>query len=272
MLEISLLGSFSLKINGIRIYPDLGPAGQRMAAYLFASPGKLHRRERLADLFWREMPLERSRAALNSAMWRLRKILCQDPSSNGASNLRSAGEYVVFELAPWIQVDAEIISNVAKRSYVAEEQQATTALQKVIDLYDGPFMEGEGDAVFVEERERLHSCFVELAHEVLALYIAHKDYPNAIAICRRVLSFDPYREYFVRKILGLLCLNEQRAEAASFYERWQKTLRDDIGVGPMPETLNLLRVVRRCETFEDVEKIRTIVHMPRQSSPGLIAW
>ncbi len=265
MMEVSLLGPFSISIDGKRVYPDLGQSGLRMAAHLFASPGKLHRREKIADLFWPEMPLERSRAALNSAIWRLRKILCQDPNSNGGKNLRSVGDNVVFDPEPWIQVDTFIVSSVARGTVGKLGSKSIPNLQRVIDLYQGPFMDGEGDAAFLEERERLHTCFVEVAKELLALYIAQRDYQNAIAICRKVLSFDPYREYFIRKILGTLCLNEQRAEAASFFERWQKSLRDELGVAPLPQTLDLLRIVRACETFEDVEIIRALVHSDEHS-------
>lgn len=272
MLEISLLGTFSMTIDGKTIYPDLGQSGLRMAAHLFSSPGKLHRREKIVDLFWPEMPLQRSRAALNSAMWRLRKILCQDPTSDGGKNLRSVGDMVVFDLEPWIKVDTAIVSSVAKCTGGKEGQPAVAELQKVIDLYKGPFMEGEDNAAFLEERERLHTCFVEVAYELLGHYIAQRDYRNAIAVCRKVLFFDPYREYFVRKIMGALCLNEQRAEAASFFQRWQRTLRDDVGVAPMPETLGVFCIVRSCETNEDVETIRAIVHSHRHSVSAQNAW
>ncbi|MCW1408226.1 hypothetical protein OLZ32_08125 [Rhizobium sp. 1AS11] len=272
MMEVSLLGPFSISINGKRVYPDLGRSGLRMAAHLFVSPGKLHRREKIADLFWPEMPLERARAALNSAMWRLRKIMCQDPNSKGGGNLRSVGDNVIFDLEPWIQVDTSVVCGVAKGICGSVAPKTIPDLQRVIDLYQGPFMDGDDDAAFLEERERLHTCFVEIAHELLTLYIARRDYQNATTICRKVLYFDPYREFFVRKILGALCLNEQRAEAASFYERWQKSLRDDIGVAPLPETLDLLRMVRGCKSVEDVETIRAIVHSSRYDVSIQNAW
>lgn len=273
MIEVCLLGPFSIKLDGKRLYPDLGHSGLRMAAHLFASPGRLHRREKIADMYWPEMTLERSRAALNSAIWRLRKILCQDPHSNGGKNLRSIGENIVFDLEPWIKVDTVIVSSIAKAASANGKNAAAIAeLQHVIDLYLGPFMDGDDSPAFLEERERLHTCFVGVAYELLTHYIVLEEYPAAIGICRKVLTFDPYREYFVRKILGALCLNGQRAEAANYFERWQKLLREEIGVAPMPETLDLLRIVRNCQTFEDVNAIRAVVHASKQNASLQHTW
>ncbi|WP_352545991.1 BTAD domain-containing putative transcriptional regulator [Mesorhizobium sp. M0006] len=229
-----------------------------MAAFLFAFPGKLHRRERIADLFWPEMNTERSRAALNSALWRLRKILCQEPSSNGGRNLRSIGDDVVLDPEPWFHVDSNEVTELARRvasgSYCGETATRAT-IEAAIDLYQGPFLDGEEDSLFAEERERVHTCFVTLAHHALVFYIGQRDYAEAIAVCRKVLSFDPYRELFVRNMLGLLCLNEQRAEATKFFDRWQKVLRSEIGVGPMPETARVFQLVRQCDSHHDVESI-----------------
>ncbi|WP_192384031.1 AfsR/SARP family transcriptional regulator [Mesorhizobium silamurunense] len=230
-----------------------------MAAFLFAFPGRLHRRERIADLFWPEMNTERSRAALNSALWRLRKILGQEPSSNGGRNLRSIGDDVVLDQEPWLHVDSNAITALAKRVALGSDSQVAATLEAIrsaIELYQGPFLDGEEDALFVEERERVHTCFVTLAHNALAQYIRQSDYADAIAVCRKVLSFDPFREFFVRNMLGLLCLDEQRAEAARFFERWQKVLRAEIGVGPMPETARLFQLIRQCDNHDDIESIR----------------
>jgi two-component SAPR family response regulator len=50
---------------------------------LFDSIGRVHRRERLADQFWGHLDPDRARAALNTALWRFRKLLARDPESGG---------------------------------------------------------------------------------------------------------------------------------------------------------------------------------------------
>ena len=52
MFEAALLGGVSFAIDGTRIKSDLGKPGRLLACYLLTFPGRPHRRERLADLFW----------------------------------------------------------------------------------------------------------------------------------------------------------------------------------------------------------------------------
>ena len=74
MLNVGLLGVFRVAGVDNRTWSELGPAGRGLASFLFTYPGRPHRRERLADLFWPELDAERARRALNSAIWRLRKL------------------------------------------------------------------------------------------------------------------------------------------------------------------------------------------------------
>lgn len=259
MLQVSLLGAFAVRVDGKQIHTDLGPSGRRLAAYLFSCPGRLHRRERIADLFWPELNAKRSRAALNSALWRLRKILCEEPDSEGGRNLRSIGDEVILEAEPWLQIDAQIITDLANQVGLKStmfEAVPTPAIREVVDLYREPLLDGEEDIFFVEERERVHTAFVALAHHLLSRYKSVDDYATAIVVCRKVLQFDPFREYFVRNLVGMLCLNEQRAEAAKFYMAWQEELRKEIGVGPMPETARFFQLVLNCDSHEDLARMK----------------
>lgn len=259
MLQVNLLGPFAIKIDGKQIRTDLGPSGRKMAAYLFSCPGRLHRRERVADLFWPELNSKRSRAALNSAVWRLRKILCEEPASDGGKNLRSIGDELILEPEPWLQVDVQIITELARQMERRPNEFAeveTNVIKNALDLYEEPFLHGEEDIFFIEERERVHTCFVALSHHLLARYLSIQDYANAIAVCRRVLSSDPYREFFIRNLIGLLCLSERRAEAAKFFKVWQDELRSEIGVAPMPATTDYFHLVLNCDSKQDLENIK----------------
>jgi DNA-binding SARP family transcriptional activator len=261
MLQVSLLGTFDLAVDGRRIHSDLGPSGQRMAAFLFAFPGRLHRRERLADLFWPDMNTERSRAALNSAIWRVRKILSCAKESNGASNLKTIGSDVILDSAPWLDVDVHRLDRLCKelRGKRAVDDSYSPQLLATLELYGGPFLEKEDAPVFVEERERLHTAFVMLAQWFIKLQVQADRLDEAIDICRKVLCHDQYREQFVRYYIALLVLNEQRVEALRFFETWRSSLQDELGVAPMPSSSALYESVRNCCSIEHIATIRKSV-------------
>ncbi|WP_208636442.1 AfsR/SARP family transcriptional regulator [Mesorhizobium helmanticense] len=261
-MSVNLLGEFGISVDGRRIHSDLGRSGRKMAALLFAFPGRLYRRERIADLCWPELDPERSRAALNSALWRLRQILCQDPSSERGQNLRSIGSDIVLEPQSWLKVDSCVLAGTAT---LASDQIETSqmpcmkSIRSAIDLYDGQFLEAEDFDQFAAERERIHTCFVNLSTIALERYASAGAYPDAISICHKVLSFDPFHELFIRRLIALLFLNEQRAGALRFYEKWKSALRAEIGVDPMPNTARVGQQVRCCQSPTDFDEIRQIV-------------
>jgi DNA-binding SARP family transcriptional activator len=263
MLRVNLLGAFGVSVDGSRIQTDLGPSGQKMAAFLFAFPGRLHRRERLADIFWPELDSDRSRAALNSAMWRLRKLLAVEPESVGGRNLRSIGPDVVLDTAPWLDVDVHQIDSLFREVRSEDTNSIGLArrwmLQAAVDLYNGPFLEVAEEQIFVEERERIHTNFVTIANVLVRSHVAARSYNEAIKVCRRVLAFDQFRELFVRYLLVLFVLAEQRAEALRFYDAWRTSLQRELGVDPMPGTMDMIRRIRECCTLPQIENLLTSV-------------
>jgi DNA-binding SARP family transcriptional activator len=100
MLSVGLLGVFRVAGVDNRTWSELGPAGRGLASFLFAYPGRPHRRERLADLFWPELDAERARRALNSAIWRMRKLLASEPGNAGGRNLLERPASMTMQ-SPW---------------------------------------------------------------------------------------------------------------------------------------------------------------------------
>src|SRR5690349_18496244 len=96
MLRVCLFGSASVSVNGAIVKSDLGPAGRLLACYLFEFMGRPHRRERLADLFWGDTDPEKARSALNTAIWRIRKIL-ELGSKGAARHLITIGDDVLIQ-------------------------------------------------------------------------------------------------------------------------------------------------------------------------------
>src|SRR4051812_28269611 len=93
VLKVMLFGGVSFSVEGAVLKSDLGPAGRLLACYLFEFAGRVHRRERLADLFWGETEPDRARSALNTAIWRIRKIL-EIGSKGAAKHLMTVGNDV----------------------------------------------------------------------------------------------------------------------------------------------------------------------------------
>lgn len=257
MLSVRMLGVLSITLDGERLAEDLGPAGRLLCGYLFQFIGRVHRRERLADQFWGHLDPDRSRAALNTALWRLRRLLMRDPKSGGGENLRSYGSEIVLEPAPWLAIDTHRFDASLKESLIPRDGesigQRVRVLEAAIESYGGPFLDGEDADWVLEERERLHSLFVRAASELVCIYGAAERYDEAIATARRVIAADPFRESIFRKFIVLLLLNGQRADAIRQYERWSASFRRELGIDPMPQTVRLAEEIRSGQIFERLD-------------------
>lgn len=258
VLDVTLLGGASFSVNGVVARSDLGAAGRLLAGYLFEFPGRIHRRERLADLFWSDAAPEKGRSALNTAIWRIRKIL--ELGSRGAgSHLISVGDDVILELSQFFRVDTHQLENASRLVLNPREgggeltnsqmQDVTTA----VDGYRGPFLDGfDGDWV-LQERERLHCLFVRSSFELMRIATLKCQYEIALNFGRRILAMDPLRESVQRNVMLLLVLNGQRAEAVRAYQRLADLLKQELGIAPMPETQRLRNEILSGEIFSRIQ-------------------
>jgi DNA-binding SARP family transcriptional activator len=268
MLSVGLLGVFRVAGVDNRTWSELGPAGRGLASFLFAYPGRPHRRERLADLFWPELDAERARRALNSAIWRLRKLLASEPGSGGGRNVLTIGTETVLERAPWLDIDACALHEAAtlalRQPCALREPQTLNRITAVLHRYEGPFLDGDDGDWILEERERLHSLFLRTATMVVCRLGAVGLYHDAIALARRALRFDPYREELVRNLMTLLALDERRCEAIQYYQNWSKSLKAELDIAPLPTTRGVLDEIRGLQSAEGFQTLHARLTGARQ--------
>jgi DNA-binding SARP family transcriptional activator len=257
MFSVHMLGVLTISVDGRRIADDLGPNGRSLSGFLFQFIGRIHRRERLADQFWGHLDPERARAALNTALWRFRKLLAHDPLSAGGQNFRTTTSDVILEPAPWLEVDTLCFGTTVKR--LLEQQNIVDAyeLERAVESYEGPFLDGEDADWILQERERLHSLYVRAVVELMRRYGRLERYEEAVAAARRVLAADPFREAIHRDLLILLLLNGQPGEALRQQSRWSAKLQEDLGICPMPQTVRLVDDIRSGKVFERLDMLRT---------------
>jgi DNA-binding SARP family transcriptional activator len=270
MLSVRLLGV--LRVTGVnnRAWSELGPAGRGLASFLFAYPGQLHLRKRLIDVFWPELDAEHARRALNSAIWRLRKLLAAVPESQGAPNLLTWGAEILLEPADWLDIDASALHQAAglvlKQPKVLQSRDALERIAADLLRYEGPFLEGDKADWVLEEREVLQSLFLQSAILVVCRLGSAELYHQAIELARRGLRFDPYREELVRILITLLVLNERRCEAIQYFQRWSTSLRVGLNIAPLPATQEVLDQIRTLDSADALEALRA--QLVDRSCPG----
>lgn len=203
-------------------------------------------------MFWSNSEPERARAALNTALWRLRRLLATVPESDGGANLVTLGDDVALERSTWLNIDStefdEKVTEALRHGPNQPKEAAAKGLATAVALYSGPFFDGENEDWVLIERERLHSLYVRAAQELARQHMRYGQLDNAIQILRDVLAADPFREAIHRDLLMLLLLNEQRGDALRTHEKWSALIGRELGIRPMPQTEALIAAIRGNQT------------------------
>jgi DNA-binding SARP family transcriptional activator len=208
-----------------------------LLAYLVAArPIGFQRRDKVAALFWPELPADRARAALRVTLSRLRDDF--------------GAELIVGRGSDEIAVDpSQLHCDVLEFGAACESSRWSEA----VGLYRGPFLdgvhvEGAGEELenwIVIERSRLRD---ELLRALGALgndAEMRGDLDLAVTAARQALEVSPNDETLARRIIALLLTSGNRGAAMHAYDDFVDRLRADLGVEPAPETEALVAPLRR---------------------------
>lgn len=260
MLSFNLLGPSRVSSDNEQIWSELGSSGRRLAGFLLTYPDRPHRRERLVDLFWPELDSERGRRALNSALWRLRKLFASTPEYCVGRGLRTVGSDPILDKASWLDVDTWALLQAAGAALQCPEPLPSpsqlSAILAALYRYEGPFLDGEDDDWVLEERERLHSHFIQTAMIVVRRLGLGAYYHDAILLARHALRFDPYREELVRHLLILLALDERRIDAIRYYNHWIDMIGKELGISPLPATRATIEEIKNLHLADGSHRLQ----------------
>lgn len=242
MISVSMLGRMTVAVDRRRVALTFGPRGRLLAGYLLEFPGRVHRRERLSDMFWEDSSPAQARAAMNTALWRIRKMLMLDSRAH-RNCLHSTAEEVVFEPHDSLRIDTHLFDGAVRQALrspaLSGDEARTHLLEEATSRYGGTFLEGDEADWVIAERERLHSLYIRCLCDLMHAHAGRGDYESSIEAARRVLAADPFRETIMRTLAILLFLNGQRAQAIEELARWQVALQAQVGVSGLPETREL---------------------------------
>lgn len=258
MIQLRLLGTIDLRgADGASIEPILTrPKRLALLTYLaVARPRGFHRRDALLPLFWYELSDARARASLSQALYVLRQGV-------GAEVIATRG-------SDEVGVDpAQLWSDVAEMDAALEAGDAERALA----LYGGDFLPGFAiaDAPDFErwldgERRRLRAAATDAAWTLAGRAEAAGQAAATLRWARRAVALGPHDEAAVRRLLRLLDGAGDRAGAIDAYERYARTVYEELGTRPSTETQALIREIRG-RTADPPEEAAPPVAAPQGSS------
>jgi len=208
---------------------------EELFAYLLYHRGTIVRKGEIIDNLWPECEPKVADNNLHTSVYKLKKTL----KENGINiSVTFSGGGYVMELGPAIGYDvADFESFTAKGKALAKDNIGE--FEKIVDLYQGDYLEGKDHLWCITERTRLQKYFLDLVKQVARYYINLENYSKAEQLLLRSIGYLPYDEDAYELLLKICSLQGDRPAMIQYYEAIQDILQRELGIEPRPSLKRL---------------------------------
>lgn len=252
MYEIRLFGKCSFLHNGDAIACLPEGKAQNLLCYLLVNRCRTHSREALASLYWGHHPTALSKKYLRTALWQIRTAL-QEPAENGLLLIES--DSVCINPKAGFALDIAEFEQAYTSTPPGREIELghTELLHRAVELYRGELLEGCYEDWCLCERERLQNIYLMVLDKLLSICEQRVDCEKGQAYASMILRYDPASERTHQRLMRLYCTAGHRAGALRQYERCVTALKQELGVKPSRQTLELYESICADDFQEQVK-------------------
>ncbi|WP_067134848.1 AfsR/SARP family transcriptional regulator [Microtetraspora malaysiensis] len=223
-----VLGSLDVRSAGQTLRIG-GPKPRMLLATLLLDANRTVGTEILVEVLW---PRARPRSAvanLRTYASALRAALA--PSGTGLQ--ARPGGYTI-EVEPH-EVDLLIFEELVERAR-RDPEGAGSHLRRALALWRGtPLADLPGSPLWDRRIEEISGARLDAAEDLVAVRLAAREYPTAVAELRGLLAEHPFREDLWQRLMLALHWSGRRAEALRCYGDIRRQLVAELGVEPGPE-------------------------------------
>ena len=237
-MRIQVCGTLAVEIDGRRIDDALpGRQGRLLFAFLVVHRLRPVRRDELIDALWPQAPPAAADTALRALISKLRRVL-PDGMLDGRAELRlnlSAGAFVDLEDAREAihRAESALAQSQWHRAWGASLGPLFTARRGFLPDEDADWIR--------DTRQELDTAYLRAleCYAQACLGVGGTELAAAERAGRELTKLTPYRESGYRHLMRALARSGNTAEALRVYEQLRTLLRDELGIAPCAETLQL---------------------------------
>ncbi|MCB8989370.1 MAG: tetratricopeptide repeat protein [Ardenticatenaceae bacterium] len=258
MLDISLLGSPLITLDGRSVTGFVSQKSLALFAYLAVESKQPHARTALADMFW---PGQISKVALKNlrdVLSNLQKLLGNQTAV--PPYLLITRQTVQFNPDSSHTLDtrqfASLLTTCESHRHKKIETCRTCAqrLQQAIELYRSDFLADvfvDDSAAFehwlVLNRERRQQLALEALNHLTRFHARRQEFSAARRYALRQVEIAPWLEVAYRQLMALSALMGQRGAALTHFETCRRRLAQELDVPPGSETMALYEQIKMGE-------------------------
>lgn len=201
-------------------------------------------REHVATALRPDTTDSRSRRALSTDIWRLRRLL-DDHGHDSCDYLLADRRYVGIRRDAPLYLDVMAFESVVDRITHTALPELTrddaASLAEAVDLFEGDLLanlDGEWCALLREELRAKHHAALD---SLISLELAADNWATALGFAERLIQADALLEHAHRAAMQCHFLMGNRAAALRQYARCADLLDRELGVAPSDETQRMHR-------------------------------
>ena len=236
-LIIRAFGKASISVGGkLLSLSDWQTQSVRDLFFFFLTSSKPLTREQVGEVLWPEVDdPQKIKMRFKNDIYRLRRAVGQDVIIY-QDVLYSFNRTLDFEY------DVEAFESFLLRAKSAKDIEEQIALyQKAVDLVTGPFL----DDIYADwaaiERERLSQSYLAALYTLAELLQKQAQPEQALAVCQRLLEYDPIFEAAYSLSMQIHHSLGDRASVIRTYQACGEALKRQLGFPPSKETEQLYR-------------------------------
>ncbi len=195
-------------------------------------------RDEVLEALWPDLAPDAAALALNTTFSDLRRILEPYLGKSQASRyLVRDEETLAFN--PATTAGPGLTSDAWYDVWAFEQaaQAGGPAIPTALELYRGDFLPEEPYADWVlRERERLRALYLNTLMAQLTAHMQAGAWREGVELARRILEREPWLEEVWRALIQCYAMLGRRSEALHAYQSCVRALREELDVGPAPET------------------------------------
>lgn len=237
--EIRLAGPVAIRAADGEVRHLPGAQARVVLARLTLERGGGATRDELADAVWSDRLPATWTSALRTLVSRVRAFVASGLRADRALLVVQGGRYVL-RLPEGTSVDVEVAGSAIASARQALENGGLLdarrlALEGVVRLRR-PFLPECDGAWVAVRREHLEELLVMGLETASDAAMALGDRQGALVLANEAVMRAPLRESAHRRRMAAHAAAGNRGEALRAYERLRRTLSEELGVGPSPET------------------------------------
>jgi len=255
ILDVRLFGPFQVSHHNQSPIEFRSNAERALLAYLVVEADHPHSREFLCSLIWPDLSEEKAHNNLRVTLSRLRKsIKTADPDFDAITVSRLSVQANTNKVLVDVSAFMELIHQTESHMHPPHDDciECTTRLERAIQIFRGEFLQGftltnniPYQEWLVLQREKFNRCAINSFHSLGDYHLRRGKLGKVQTLARRQLELEPWREEAHRQLMICFAMHDEKNAALAQYEQCKRVLKEELGVAPSFETLELYEHIKR---------------------------